>query len=168
MTRGLSAKRLLNYGSIILLVVIVLGYGIWRSRDILFGLRLSVSGIENGLSVTEPLKEVSGHSKHAVLLEINGRIVPISADGDFTDTLAFLAGSNIVTIRASDKFGDSVQKQYQVFYNAPVTPVVPEPVIEEVTPDTEPADETVPETPSLPPAEQSTDTVVNDSSQDSE
>jgi hypothetical protein len=116
MTRQLTAKKLLRYGSIILLVLVIGGYGIWSSRDLIFGIKLSVVGITDGMTVATPVIEFSGTAVHADTITIDGRIVPLSQKGDWNDSIALLSGHNTVTISATDKFQRTISKHYQIYY----------------------------------------------------
>ena len=116
MTRGITGKKLVRFGSIVLLVVVLAGYGIWRSRDLLFGINFSVSGIQDGMTATSPLLEFSGVSRHATLMTVDGRVVPIAQNGTWSDTIVLLEGNNTVTIAIKDKFGRTITKEYRIYY----------------------------------------------------
>ncbi len=119
MTRGLTAKKLLSLGSIILLFVLIALYGIWRSRDLLFGIGLSTSGITDGMTTASPILEFSGRAKHASEVTVDREIVPLSQDGTWHDSLALMAGYNVVAITATDKFHRTIRKEYRVYYKTP-------------------------------------------------
>ena len=115
----ITAKNLVRYGSITLLIVMIVGYGVWISRDLLFGIRLSVTGVTDGMGTTEPILDFGGTARHSKGLLVDGRVVPLSEDGTWTDSIALLPGINHLRVSASDKFGRSVTKEYRVYYNAP-------------------------------------------------
>ncbi len=119
MTRGITAKRLVRWISIILLIALIGGYGIWRSRDLLFGIRLSVTGITDGMTATSEVLNLSGTAKHANSLSLDGRTVPLTESGTWQDTILLLPGSNVITIAATDKFQRTIFKEYNVVYIAP-------------------------------------------------
>jgi len=141
MTSGITGKNLVRYGSIIFFFIVIVGYGIWISRDLLFGIRLVVSGISDGMSTTEPIVEFSGRAEHARGITVDGRIVSLTEDGTWKDTIALLPGDNYVTISAEDKFGRTTSDEYRVYYNAPPPPAKTEPVPapSPTTPETTPA-----------------------------
>jgi len=119
MTREITAKKILTYIGMFFLFVIIVGYGIWRSRDLLFGIRISVSGISDGMASQDSILTFSGMAKHATAITIDGGTVPLSDSGAWQDTLALSPGYNVVTITASDKFGRTIKNQYRVFYKMP-------------------------------------------------
>jgi hypothetical protein len=120
MPREITAKHVVRYGSIILLFVVIAGYGMWISRDLLFGIRLSVSGISDGMSAQAPLLDITGTARHANNVTLDGRTIPIAQSGAWSDTIALMPGYNVVTIGASDKFGRTKSRQYRVYYKAAV------------------------------------------------
>lgn len=119
MHQELTAKKVLTVGGAIVLFGVIVGYGIWISRDLLFGIHSSVSGISDGMTVTDSLLSLSGKARHANDVTLDGSIVPIDQKGEWTDTIALLPGYNVVTIGASDKFGRTTDKSYRVYYTAP-------------------------------------------------
>ncbi len=94
-----------------------MGYGIWRSRDLLFGIRLNVAGITDGMTTTSEVLNLSGAARHANGLLINGRLVPLAEDGTWQDSIVLLPGYNIITISAMDKFQRTTNHEYRVTYN---------------------------------------------------
>jgi hypothetical protein len=116
MHREITAKKIVRYGSMILLFVVIAGYGIWISRDLLFGIKVSVIGIHDGMSTSEPLLSLSGTAKHASDVTLDGRIMPVDQDGAWHDTIALESGYNIVTIGAGDRFGRKTTTEYRVYY----------------------------------------------------
>ena len=140
----LTAKKIVSYFSILLLLIAIVGYGIWRSRDILFGITLSVTGITDGMNTTEPILKFGGLARHVKSISVDGRIVPASENGDWTDTISLLPGYNIITIVATDKFNRIKSDEYRVYYTSPkvsspstspiAPPVSPIPPISQPTP----------------------------------
>ncbi len=116
MTRGLTAKKIVSWGSFILFFGLILGYGIWRSRDLLFGITISTVGITDGMTSTNPVLDFSGTATHANGILVDGETVPLSQDGTWHDSLALMDGYNVVTIAATDKFGRTTARQYRVYY----------------------------------------------------
>ena len=129
MTRDNTGKRLLKFIGLTLLFVIIIGYGIWKGRDLLFGIQLTIYGIQNNETVKTPVLNVSGLAYHAVAITIDGRTVSVEEDGRWQDTIALLNGYNIVSVSAKDKFNRIVTKTFTVNYDAPpnVQPEIPPP-----------------------------------------
>jgi len=107
-------KSKLKIGILILLFVIIGGYTIFRTKDLIVGVRLKVSGITEYESRTDPLVTLSGNARRAVELTINGRKIFITENGDFNEKLLLLPGLNIITVQAVDKFGKSKEKIFHL------------------------------------------------------
>lgn len=116
MQREMTAKNVVRYGGMILFFIILVSYGVWRSRDLLFGIRMSVAGITDGMTAHDPILTFSGDARHANSVTVDGRTVPLAQDGSWQDTIALQAGVNIVTVTAKDKFNRTIKKEYSVYY----------------------------------------------------
>lgn len=112
----LTAKKIIQYGSIIIVLFGIIGYGIWQSRDILFGITDTVTGITDGASQEEPILDFGGTAYHASTITVNGRIVPLAENGIWHDTLALLPGYNTIEIRVTDRFKRTKTKIYHLYY----------------------------------------------------
>lgn len=119
MTKGITGKKLLSIISLTLLFIIIIGYGIWKGRDLLFGIRMSISGIQNNETVTSSVLDLSGNAYHAIAITVNGRTVSVEENGAWNDTIALLDGYNIITISAKDKFNRITSRMFTVNYQAP-------------------------------------------------
>ena len=131
MTEILTAKKILRRVSFILLFVVILGYGLWQARDLLFGIRLSVEGISNGASYDGTILPIHGTAHHAIGITINGRGISVSEDGSWKDTIALVAGYNTIDISATDKFKKTITKEFIVYSKKPKEPEVAPPAPEQ-------------------------------------
>ncbi len=129
-----NPKRILRRIGFILLFTLIIGYAIWQSRDLLFGIRLKVIGITDGESFHDSVVTISGTSYHAVKVTIQDSVVPVSEKGDYTGTIALLPGYNIVSVSATDRFGKTITHIFHTYYvyTPPVEPI-PEEKAEEKT-----------------------------------
>lgn len=116
MSREITAKKLVRYGSMILFFVVLVGYATWSSRDLLFGIRLTTVGITDGMTASDPVLTFSGVASHARSIVINGRVVPLAQNGSWTDSIALFSGYNTVTIATTDKFNRTTTRDYRVYY----------------------------------------------------
>ncbi len=119
MAKGITVKKILWIVSLIILFVIIIGYGIWKGQDLIFGIKLEISGIQNNVTVKNSVLELSGIAYHAVSININGRTVSVEENGEWHDTISLLRGYNIISISAKDKFGREKSKIFTINYDAP-------------------------------------------------
>ena len=97
-----------------LLFIIIASYTYFKTRDLIYGVDLRVSGIKDGEVRTEALVEISGLAKNAIDLTINDREVFIDKSAHFDEKLLLLPGYNLISVKAEDKFGKKAQKNYQL------------------------------------------------------
>ena len=124
-----NVKKIAKIALISLFFLFIIIYAFFRSKDLIFGVKiknvnLAVSEVPEALllessrslaSGTNILK-VTGNAKNAINLTLNGREISIDQKGNFDETIALLSGYNIVSIKARDKFGDNDEKNYKLIY----------------------------------------------------
>ncbi len=116
MSPQFNLKKILSLGGAVIIVIAVLGYGVWISRDLLFGIRFSINGITDGMSTSEGIVTFSGLAHRASLLVIDGHTVPLAEDGTWTNTLALVPGENTIQIKVTDRFKRTTEKVYRIYY----------------------------------------------------
>lgn len=114
----INAKKILKIGSISLFFLFIIIFGFFRSKDLIFGVKIIDVNIVDGAKVTESVLKVTGNAKNAVNLSLNGREISIDRGGNFNETIVLLSGYNIVNITAKDKFGYVDEKNYKLIYEA--------------------------------------------------
>ncbi len=114
-----DAKKILKIGSLSIFFIFIVVYALFRSYDLIAGVKIKNVSIIDGATVTESVQKVSGNAKNAINLSLNGREISIDQQGNFDETIALLSGYNIVTLKALDKFGNSDEKDYKLIYKAP-------------------------------------------------
>lgn len=110
-----SFKYALKIGFSGLLFLIIIGYAFYRTKDLILGVKLEVSGIKDNSSYSSPLINISGRAKNASFVSLSGKEIYIDKDGYWNDKLLLMSGYNIITIEVKDKFGHQTRKNYQVF-----------------------------------------------------
>ncbi|MDQ5949895.1 MAG: hypothetical protein QG563_402 [Patescibacteria group bacterium] len=108
-------KILLTTIGIGLFVVIGI-YTVMKMKDVIWGVNVTVRGVIDGETVTEPKITLEGNARNIEVLTINDRVVGVSEDGEFRDSLILSPGYNVVSIKGDDKFGKHISQQYRVVY----------------------------------------------------
>ncbi len=119
-----SNRQKIRIGIAAVFGVILFSYAFFRAHEVIFGVKVSVSGIVDGGSYASPVLALSGSALHATTLSINGMSVPIDIKGSFQDTIMLQSGYSVVTIIARDKFGKEDEKRMRVLYVPPNTSVL--------------------------------------------
>ncbi|OHA57653.1 MAG: hypothetical protein A2114_01825 [Candidatus Vogelbacteria bacterium GWA1_51_14] len=97
--------------AIVLAVVIVLGYGLARSYDLLAGPEIKLSELKDGQTISQELVLIKGQAKRIASLFLNGQQIFTNEEGDFREPLLLFPGYNAITLSARDKFGREVNKK---------------------------------------------------------
>jgi hypothetical protein len=115
MTRSKTTKFWMGLGSLVMLFMVLIGYALFRSKDLIFGVQVHVNSIKDGEVFTDPLIHVSGSAFHARELTINDRHISIDQNGNFNEPILLPNGSSTITLEAQDKFGNTKTKILQLF-----------------------------------------------------
>jgi hypothetical protein len=88
------------------------GLVIYNIKDMIFGAPLTVHTIADGSTVSNPYVAITGSSKHAQSITINGRPIGVNDQGQFADGVILSPGYNIVEVAETDQFGKTKEYSY--------------------------------------------------------
>lgn len=111
-----DAKKILKIIGFSVFSFLIIIFAFFRSKDLIFGVKIKNVNIIDGAKVTNGILEVKGNAKNATNLTLNGREISIDQQGNFDETIVLLIGYNIIDIKAEDKFGDTDEKNYKLIY----------------------------------------------------
>lgn len=109
-----SAKKILKVGGLSLFFLIIIIFAFFRSKDLIFGVKIRNVNIVDGGTVRDEILKVTGNARNALNLTLNGREISIDKEGNFEETISLLSGYNIINIKAKDKFGDVDEKNFRL------------------------------------------------------
>lgn len=109
-----DAKKIVRITSIAAFFLFIIGFGLYQSYDLIFGVKIKNVNLTDGATYTTPAIDVTGTAKNAKLLTLNGREISVDKDGNFKETIALLPGYNIVSIKATDKFKNVDEKDFRL------------------------------------------------------
>ena len=112
-----NVKKIVKVGSLSLFFLIIIVFAFFRSKDLIFGVKIKNVNISDGVTVAEGVMEIKGNAKNGTLVTLNGREISIDETGNFNETIALLSGYNIVEIKAKDKFDYIDEKNYKIIYS---------------------------------------------------
>lgn len=104
---------------LVVFFVLILGYGYFEARGILYGPTIEVP--QNIEQVSTPYIDLTGTTTHIASLEMNGQSVPVTEQGAFDIPLALSPGYNRIVLAATDKYGKSTQQVIQIVYTPATT-----------------------------------------------
>jgi hypothetical protein len=111
-----NLKRILKIFGISIFFLFLILYGFYRSKDLIFGVKIRDVNLTDGATYTESRKNIVGVAKNAVKLTLNGRDISIDQKGNWNEDIVFLLGYNVINIRAEDKFGHIDEKNYKIIF----------------------------------------------------
>jgi hypothetical protein len=109
-----DVKKIVKVSTLSFFFILMLGYAIFVSKDLLFGVKIRNVNLVDGATHVESAQKITGNAKNAVHLSLNGREISINQEGDFEETIALLSGYNVMSIRAEDKFGYVDEENYKL------------------------------------------------------
>src|SRR5438105_4058967 len=104
----------ITYIALVIFFLIVLGYGYFEARGLLFGPTITVTS-----SVTEvhdPFVSIKGHADRIATLQMNGKTISVTEDGAFEEPYLLSAGYNRIVLDAKDKYGRSRSQVIEIVY----------------------------------------------------
>lgn len=110
MTRS-SVIRLIKIGASVFLILLVVGYSIWRSSTYARGPRITISEPADWSTVRATTTPIRGVVERAHIVTMNGKPVSIDESGNFNEMIIVFPGTNIVTFIATDQFERTVEKR---------------------------------------------------------
>ncbi len=111
-----DGKLILKTLFIAFFVLSIVGYGIFQSKKIISGPKISISSPTSGQVLTESLIDVAGIATNISAISLNDRPIFIDESGAFSEKLMLYPGYNIIKLRSEDKFGSTVENDLELVY----------------------------------------------------
>ena len=98
-----------------LFFLIVIGYGYFEARALLFGPRID---IESQMTVShDKFVRIQGETQHIASLSMNGKAISVTKEGIFDEPYLLAPGSNRIYLEAKDKYGNTTTRVIQIYYS---------------------------------------------------
>lgn len=126
----MRVRNLVRWIVIAIVVLFVLLYGFSKTRDLIFGTKITIDTPRDGQSFSDPLVNLSGHVGQVTRLLLNGKLILPNEKGEFKENYLLIAGLNRVTVSAIDRFDRTTSKTLMLYYKPDETalPVIIVPV----------------------------------------
>lgn len=98
-----------------LFFVLVIGYALFETRNMLFGPSITVP--TQTIETHEQLVTITGQARHISELSMNGAEVVVTEEGAFEEPYLLTEGLNRIVLDARDKYGRRAQKIIEVVYS---------------------------------------------------
>lgn len=103
-----NARSLISKIVITVLVLGIIGYGVFAARDLIRGPYIEIRRPIDGFTTASSTIAITGLAKRVQAVTINDFPIPISTEGDFNETIFLHPGNNTISIKAHDKFGKKI------------------------------------------------------------
>lgn len=110
----MEIRKLLQWTAVGIGILIILGYGVFAFKGIIWGPRIVLITPQSGFATTSPLIIVSGRAIRAKNLFLNGATTTLDLAGNFNESLLLSPGYNIMTLEGFDKYGRSTKKTIEM------------------------------------------------------
>ena len=108
--------KYLKISAVLILVLIIASYSLFQARNIIRGPIIKIHSPENGSALSESFISIEGIAKNISNISLNDRPIFIDKNGKFQETLLLSYGYNIMTVKATDKFGRKTAETLELVY----------------------------------------------------
>ena len=109
-----SSLRLIRYGLIGLVAILIAVYALFRSLNYIHGPNITVYQPIDGSAIASTTVTIIGQASRVNSLSLNGKTVFIDEAGNFKETIIVFPGVNVITLDAHDQFGREVKDQLEL------------------------------------------------------
>lgn len=102
---------------IVMSVILLICYGLWNARNLIMGPSIEILlPTPNITEIATSTLLIKGMVKNSTYISINERPIYIDTRGFFEEKLLLGEGSNIIIVRAKDRFGAEEKKLLNIYY----------------------------------------------------
>lgn len=110
-----SSKQRIRIGLFVFFGVLIVGYILFQSKNLLLGPQITVTEPSDGATLTYNLVTIKGVATNISRISIDDRPIFVDDQGNFSEKLIAPHGYSIIKVEAQDKFGKATQKLIHVY-----------------------------------------------------
>lgn len=95
---------------------ILVAYGLFNARNIIIGPTLELFSPDKDMETSTNLLKINGQAANVVFISINNKPIFIDTEGLFEEKLLLSPGSNIIEVKARDRFKQEIKKIVKIYY----------------------------------------------------
>jgi hypothetical protein len=100
--------------TLVVFFILVAGYAYYEGRGLLFGPTIE---IENRVMETSAsFVVIEGVARRVATLSMNGKEIPVTEEGAFSEGYVLTPGYNHVVLSASDRWGKTTERSIEIIY----------------------------------------------------
>lgn len=109
-------KKLIRFGLSSLVILLVMGFVAYQSRNIILGPQIKIESPTNGRTAENSLVKIVGIAKNISEIKLNGRNIFVDEAGRFNERILLSYGYNTIVIEGRDRFGRKKIKKLELVY----------------------------------------------------
>jgi len=94
--------------------LVIIAYGIYEAQGLLFGPKIKVSS--QMTIVHDPYVKIEGQAQRIASLSMNGKDIPVTETGEFSEPFLLAKGSNRIALDAKDTYGRTTSSYVDIVY----------------------------------------------------
>jgi hypothetical protein len=114
---GFNIKLFLISASVLLLI----SYGIFNARNLIIGPTIEIFSPTDNLETEQNILTIKGKATNISFLSLNEKPIFVNTEGLFEEKLLLSPGSNIIEIKAKDRFKKEILKTLKIYYKQSTT-----------------------------------------------
>jgi len=100
----------------LLFVTLLLGYALFQGRHLIAGPQIIIDSPKDNATLHESFKAIEGRGRNVTHITLNDRPIFMDEKGYFKESLLLAPGYNIITVKASDRFGRETREVLELVY----------------------------------------------------
>jgi len=109
---GFNIKRFIIITSVLLLI----SYGIFNARNLIMGPTVEIFSPTKDTETVENVIDIKGKAQNVAFISLNEKPIFVDPEGKFSEKLLLSPGSNIIEIKARDRFKKEILKTIKIYY----------------------------------------------------
>ncbi|MFH0804331.1 MAG: hypothetical protein V1896_01905 [Candidatus Zambryskibacteria bacterium] len=106
---------------IVVSVLLLISYGIFNARNLIIGPTIEIFSPTQDVETEENVIDIKGQAKNIAFISLNEKPIFVDKEGLFEEKLLLSPGSNIIEIRAKDRFKKEILKTIKIYYKQSTT-----------------------------------------------
>jgi hypothetical protein len=103
---------------LIIATIFLVGYGIFNARNLIMGPIVEIiTPTQKEIDIKDDVIKIKGRAQNIVFLSLNERQIFVDTRGFFEEKLLLYPGSNLIEIKARDRFKNETVKEIKVYYS---------------------------------------------------
>ncbi len=111
-----GAKNIIRVGSVIVVILLIIGYALFESHSLIKGPDITISEPIPGSSISTSSVNIIGKASRIQDISLNGRPILVDKDGNFNETILLASGYNASLFSAKDKFNRTIEYKLELVY----------------------------------------------------